>query len=126
MSITGNSSQKSDGAAAVIMMKRSEAQRRGLPILGILRSFAVKGCPPDIMGIGPAVAIPLALKQCGRFFLYFFLKEFLFKIKKKMHYIIVKAYCMVNGTGSKRVLKILITDRCSHTALQMYGKNHLD
>lgn len=61
----GNSSQISDGAAAVVLMKRSEAQRRGLPILGILRSFAVKGCPAEIMGIGPAVAIPLALKQCG-------------------------------------------------------------
>ncbi|GFO50392.1 3-ketoacyl-coa thiolase, peroxisomal [Plakobranchus ocellatus] len=61
----GNSSQISDGAAAVVLMKRSEALRRGLPILGILRSFAVKGCPADIMGIGPAVAIPLALKQCG-------------------------------------------------------------
>ncbi|KAK3799504.1 hypothetical protein RRG08_052689 [Elysia crispata] len=61
----GNSSQVSDGAAAVVIMKRCEAQRRGLPILGILRSFAVKGCPADIMGIGPAVAIPLALKQSG-------------------------------------------------------------
>ncbi|RUS81592.1 hypothetical protein EGW08_010644 [Elysia chlorotica] len=61
----GNSSQVSDGAAAVVLMKRSEAQRRGLPILGILRSFAVKGCPADVMGIGPAVAIPMALKQCG-------------------------------------------------------------
>ncbi|GFR73354.1 3-ketoacyl-CoA thiolase, peroxisomal, partial [Elysia marginata] len=62
--MSGNSSQVSDGAAAVVLMKRSEAQRRGLPILGILRSFAVKGCPADVMGIGPTVAIPLALKKC--------------------------------------------------------------
>jgi acetyl-CoA acyltransferase 1 len=61
----GNSSQVSDGAAAVLLMTRDEARRRGLPILGILRSFAVKGCAPDIMGIGPAVAIPIALEKAG-------------------------------------------------------------
>lgn len=61
----GNSSQVSDGAAAVILASRREAERRGLPILGTLRGFAVKGCPPDIMGIGPAVAIPEVLKMTG-------------------------------------------------------------
>lgn len=61
----GNSSQVSDGAAAAIVTTRKEAQRRGLRILGILRSYAVVGCPPDIMGIGPAVAIPEALKKAG-------------------------------------------------------------
>ncbi|CAL1528211.1 unnamed protein product [Lymnaea stagnalis] len=61
----GNSSQVSDGAAAVLLMSRAEANRRNLPVLGIIRSFAVKGCPPDIMGIGPAVAIPLALQKAG-------------------------------------------------------------
>ncbi|XP_055899930.1 3-ketoacyl-CoA thiolase A, peroxisomal [Biomphalaria glabrata] len=61
----GNSSQVSDGAAAVLIMTRDEAEKRRLPILGILRSSAVKGCPPDIMGIGPAVAIPLALEKAG-------------------------------------------------------------
>lgn len=61
----GNSSQVSDGAAAVLLMSRAEANRRNLPILGIIRSFAVKGCPPDIMGIGPSVAIPLALQKAG-------------------------------------------------------------
>ncbi|BFZ01635.1 hypothetical protein BsWGS_04674 [Bradybaena similaris] len=61
----GNASQVSDGAAAVLLMTRHEAQRRGLPILGILRSFAVKGCAPDVMGIGPAVAIPVALEKAG-------------------------------------------------------------
>lgn len=61
----GNSSQVSDGAAAAVVTTRREAQRRGLRILGILRSYAVVGCPPDIMGIGPAVAIPEALKKAG-------------------------------------------------------------
>jgi acetyl-CoA acyltransferase 1 len=59
----GNASQMSDGAAAVLLMKRSTARRRNLPIIGTFRSFAVKGCPPLIMGIGPAVAIPAALKK---------------------------------------------------------------
>jgi acetyl-CoA acyltransferase 1 len=61
----GNSSQTTDGAAAVLLMTRSQAQRRGLPILGIWRGFAVKGVPPRIMGIGPAVAIPAVLHQTG-------------------------------------------------------------
>lgn len=61
----GTSSQVSDGAAAALLMTRKEAMRRGYPILGILRSCAVKGCPPAIMGIGPAVAIPLALEKAG-------------------------------------------------------------
>lgn len=57
----GNSSQTTDGAAAVIMMKRKEAIRRKLPILAIWRGFATAGVPPDIMGIGPAYAIPAVL-----------------------------------------------------------------
>ncbi|KAK7493205.1 hypothetical protein BaRGS_00015542 [Batillaria attramentaria] len=60
-----NSSQVSDGAAAVVVTTRQEAARRGLPILGVLRSFAVVGVPPDIMGVGPAYAIPEALKKAG-------------------------------------------------------------
>ena len=64
--ILGNSSQVSDGAAAVILASRHEAEKRGLAILGTLRGFAVKGCPPDIMGIGPAVAIPEILKMTGK------------------------------------------------------------
>ena len=58
----GNSSQMTDGAAAVLVMSRAEAERRNLPIMGVLRSFAVCGVPPNVMGIGPAVAIPEALK----------------------------------------------------------------
>ncbi|XP_071108395.1 3-ketoacyl-CoA thiolase B, peroxisomal-like [Haliotis cracherodii] len=61
----GNSSQVSDGAAAVLLARRSEAERRRWPILGVLKSYAVEGCPPDIMGIGPSVAIPSALKKAG-------------------------------------------------------------
>lgn len=69
---SGNSSQVSDGAAAVLMARRSAAKKHGLPILGVFRSFAVVGVPPDVMGIGPAVAIPAALKKAGvRIFIQF-------------------------------------------------------
>lgn len=61
----GNSSQVSDGAAAVLLGRRSAVEALGLPILGVLRASAVVGVPPDVMGIGPAVAIPAALKQAG-------------------------------------------------------------
>ena len=60
----GNSSQTTDGAAAVMLMTRAEAKKRGLPILGVWRGYSVKGVPPRVMGIGPAVAIPAVLKQC--------------------------------------------------------------
>ncbi|XP_054451002.1 3-ketoacyl-CoA thiolase, peroxisomal [Pteronotus mesoamericanus] len=61
----GNSSQVSDGAAAILLARRSKAEELGLPILGILRSYAVVGVPPDVMGIGPAYAIPVALQKAG-------------------------------------------------------------
>jgi acetyl-CoA acyltransferase 1 len=61
----GNSSQVSDGAAAVLVMTRAEANKRGLPILGKFHSFAVVGVPPNIMGVGPAYAIPKALENAG-------------------------------------------------------------
>uniref|UniRef100_A0A8C9DN37 Acetyl-CoA acyltransferase 1 n=1 Tax=Prolemur simus TaxID=1328070 RepID=A0A8C9DN37_PROSS len=61
----GNSSQVSDGAAAILLAQRSKAEELGLPILGVLRSYAVVGVPPDIMGIGPAYAIPVALQKAG-------------------------------------------------------------
>ena len=63
--ISGNSSQTSDGAAAVLMAKRSAARKHNLPVLGVLRGYAVVGVPPDVMGIGPAYAIPEALKKAG-------------------------------------------------------------
>lgn len=56
----------SDGAAAILLARRSKAEELGLPILGILRSYAVVGVPPDIMGIGPAYAIPVALQKAGK------------------------------------------------------------
>mmetsp|Transcript_9213 Transcript_9213/g.11617 ORF Transcript_9213/g.11617 Transcript_9213/m.11617 type:complete len:393 (+) Transcript_9213:100-1278(+) len=61
----GNSSQLTDGAAAVLLMTREEANRRNLPILGVWRSYVVKGVPPKIMGVGPAIAIPEAIERAG-------------------------------------------------------------
>jgi len=61
----GNSSQTSDGAAAAIVMSEKRAKERGLKPLARFVSFAVGGVPPEIMGIGPIVAIPKALKLAG-------------------------------------------------------------
>jgi len=61
----GNSSQTSDAAAAVILMSREKAEAMKLKPLGVFRSFAVAGVPPEIMGIGPAFAAPKALKKAG-------------------------------------------------------------
>ncbi len=61
----GNSSQMSDGAAAVIIMSRAKAEALGLKPLVRFVAFAVGGVPPEIMGIGPVVAIPKALKLAG-------------------------------------------------------------
>ncbi len=61
----GNSSQRSDGAAAVVVMDREEAERRGLTPLVRFVGFAVGGVRPEVMGIGPTVAIPKVLEQTG-------------------------------------------------------------
>ncbi|KAK9710850.1 3-ketoacyl-CoA thiolase with broad chain length specificity [Basidiobolus ranarum] len=61
----GNASQVSDGAAAVLLMKRKTAQKLNLPILGKFVSAAVVGVPPNVMGVGPAFAIPVAAKKAG-------------------------------------------------------------
>ncbi|XP_021475683.1 3-ketoacyl-CoA thiolase, peroxisomal isoform X1 [Oncorhynchus mykiss] len=61
----GNSSQVSDGAAAVLVGRRSVVESLSLPVLGVLKASAVVGVPPDVMGIGPAYAIPAALGQAG-------------------------------------------------------------
>ncbi|SHE28330.1 acetyl-CoA acyltransferase [Desulfofundulus australicus DSM 11792] len=61
----GNSSQTSDGAACVVVMSGRKAASLGLKPLAVFRSYAVGGCPPEIMGIGPTVAIPKALKLAG-------------------------------------------------------------
>merc|ERR1712137_1428119 len=61
----GNSSQVSDGAALVLLARRSAAQKLGLPILARMRSYAVVGVEPKLMGVGPAFAIPAALEKAG-------------------------------------------------------------
>jgi len=61
----GNASQFSDGAGACVVMDRQTAERRGTPILGVFRGFAVAGCEPDEMGIGPVFAVPKLLKRAG-------------------------------------------------------------
>ncbi|HPU01295.1 MAG: thiolase family protein [Firmicutes bacterium] len=61
----GNSSQTSDGAAAAVVMSAEKAGALGLKPMAVFRGFAVAGCPPDIMGIGPAVAIPKLMKLTG-------------------------------------------------------------
>jgi acetyl-CoA acyltransferase len=59
----GNSSQTSDGAAAVVVMAGETAERLGVRPLGVFRSFAVAGVAPEIMGIGPVDAVPKALRH---------------------------------------------------------------
>ncbi|UWQ21525.1 acetyl-CoA C-acyltransferase [Jannaschia sp. W003] len=61
----GNASQLSDGAAALVMMAESEAARAGAEPLGRFRGFAVAGCAPDEMGIGPVFAVPRLLERHG-------------------------------------------------------------
>ncbi|KAJ2893442.1 uncharacterized protein MKZ38_008677 [Zalerion maritima] len=66
-STAGNSSQVSDGAAAVLMMRRSAAEELGLggSVMGRFAHSVVVGCRPDEMGVGPALAIPRALRDLG-------------------------------------------------------------
>jgi len=61
----GNASQRSDGAAAVVVMERASAERRGIQPLARFVGFAVAGVRPDVMGIGPVVAIPKVLRLTG-------------------------------------------------------------
>ncbi|BBA42434.1 MULTISPECIES: acetyl-CoA C-acyltransferase [Burkholderia] len=61
----GNASQFSDGASACVVMSADAARREGLQPLGVFRGFAVAGCEPDEMGIGPVFAVPKLLKQAG-------------------------------------------------------------
>lgn len=62
----GNSSQRSDGAAAVVLMSPDKARSLGLEPLGKFLNYAVAGVPPEIMGIGPAFAIPTLLARSGK------------------------------------------------------------
>jgi len=61
----GNASQFSDGASACVVMDSKLAEKRGLRPLGIFRGFAVAGCEPDEMGIGPVFAVPRLLERAG-------------------------------------------------------------
>ncbi len=61
----GNASQFSDGSSACVLMNRKLAEQRGIEPLGIFRGFAVAGCEPEEMGIGPVVAIPRLLERTG-------------------------------------------------------------
>jgi acetyl-CoA C-acetyltransferase len=61
----GNASQFSDGAGACVVMSSELAARRGLTPLGVFRGFAVAGCEPAVMGIGPVFAVPKLLKRAG-------------------------------------------------------------
>lgn len=65
ISTAGNSSQTTDGAAVVLIARRSSAEKHGLPIIAKFISYAVAGVPPEIMGVGPAYAIPLVLNKAG-------------------------------------------------------------
>jgi len=62
----GNASQFSDGASACVVMSDKEAARRGLKPMGVFRGFAVAGCEPNEMGIGPVFAIPKLLERTGK------------------------------------------------------------
>ncbi|MCX7560442.1 acetyl-CoA C-acyltransferase [Sulfitobacter sp. F26204] len=61
----GNASQLSDGAAAVVVMDSKQAEKQGLEPLGAFKGFAVAGCEPDEMGIGPIYAVPRLLERHG-------------------------------------------------------------
>jgi len=61
----GNASQVSDGASLVLLARRSAAVAMGLPVVARMRSFAVVGVDPKLMGIGPAYAIPAALEKAN-------------------------------------------------------------
>lgn len=61
----GNASQLSDGASTCVVMDADLASKRNAPILGLFKHYAVAGCDPDVMGIGPVLAVPKLLKQAG-------------------------------------------------------------
>jgi acetyl-CoA C-acetyltransferase len=61
----GNASQFSDGAGACVVMNADVAAARGIAPLGLFRGFAVAGCEPDEMGIGPVFAVPKLLDRLG-------------------------------------------------------------
>ena len=62
----GNASQLSDGASMTLLMSAKRAEQLGLEPMGIFRGFAVAGCEPDEMGIGPVFSVPRLLKNAGQ------------------------------------------------------------
>ncbi|MCM8535636.1 MAG: thiolase family protein [Lentisphaeraceae bacterium] len=66
VSTAGNSSQVSDGAAAVLVTSREFAESHGLPIMATFRGFQVAGVPPEVMGIGPSFAVPKLMKKANK------------------------------------------------------------
>src|SRR5689334_12489693 len=66
MIAAGNASQFSDGASACVVMSSVRAEKLGLKPLGVFRGFAVAGCEPDEMGIGPVFAVPKLLERAGK------------------------------------------------------------
>jgi acetyl-CoA C-acetyltransferase len=62
----GNASQFSDGAGACVVMSATRAEKLNLEPLGVFRGFAVAGCEPDEMGIGPVLAVPKLLQRAGK------------------------------------------------------------
>jgi acetyl-CoA C-acetyltransferase len=62
----GNASQFSDGASACVVMSARRAEQLNLEPLGVFRGFAVAGCEPDEMGIGPVFAVPKLLERAGK------------------------------------------------------------
>src|ERR1041384_3162364 len=62
----GNASQFSDGASACVVMSARRAEQLNLTPLGVFRGFAVAGCEPDEMGIGPVFAVPKLLERAGK------------------------------------------------------------
>ncbi len=65
MVTAGNASQFSDGASACVVMNGKLAEQRGIQPMGIFRGFAIAGCEPDEMGIGPVYAVPRLLQRAG-------------------------------------------------------------
>jgi acetyl-CoA C-acetyltransferase len=61
----GNASQLSDGASVCVLMSATQAERRALSPLGVFRGFAIAGCEPDEMGVGPVLAVPKLLARHG-------------------------------------------------------------
>lgn len=61
----GNASQLSDGGSACLIMEGAEVAKNNSPALGIFKGFAVGGCDPDIMGMGPSIAVPRLLSRHG-------------------------------------------------------------